>query len=568
MPGAAREKAISRLFCYFVWLVAIASLIVLAVKIGAVNTISILFSFAYLFVLPGLTISLIIWPKLDEIPWLARAASSVGLSIVVLPLVIFYSNHLLSIPINRVSVLWEVAVIVFVALLIFLLRSRVLQDLPNMFAKIIHLKMARKAKSSKASAKTLSLLFFFAIAMLLSANVVKAATIVPLPNNNYSMITVDIDDAQYRAKLLLNNSEEVVGKVVICSQYDRSNKLVGQTNLLTDYHGIATCPLNSGVIRVRIEYTPDVYAEETIGKVTNKVIPQASSAALAASAVTAAVVSNASLALSQLGLKDFLLMLSNYFFLLFGMKKKKKFGVVYDASTQKPVSGAVVQLYESPTMRLVAVAMTDKDGAYIFTAKTGKYTLSVIKPGFIFPSRIVTQSGVLEHNYLGQVIEVNENNPAVNFLIPIDPYAGDKIAVRPLYRVMGSRLVRYTLLLSGTAVSCFSLLNYPSVMGYVSVSCFLILWFAEFSILNRTVRYSKVVNNMGFKPIELALVRVVDPDGKLVETFVTDQSGRVLPKISHKDQKIIIEKSGYQTAHFQPRNEGIIERQRFEVLQS
>lgn len=394
-----------------------------------------------------------------------------------------------------------------------------------------------------------------------------ASTMVPIDDPKYLLKTIDIDGSTYRTKLLDDKSQEVPDSVLLCSQYDGSNNLIAEDTYVTDKHGIASCALMGETIRVRMEYAPDVFVEEKVRKQIPVSVPEAASTVVAATVVTAGVVSNASLVMSGMGLKDFLLLISNYFFLLFGIKKKKKFGVVYDASTQKPVAGAIVQLYEADRMRQIGVAMTDRDGGYVFTARPGRYVLSVTKPGFSFPSKLIQQAGGVGNSYIGQVIEVGQNNPGINYLIPIDPFAGDTVRISVFRRIASSLLVRYALLISGTATSIYSLTVSLGVMSYVCISAFLILWIAELSNLNRTIKYSRVMENHGRKPIELALVRVVNADGKLVETFVTDQNGRVLPKITQQGQKILIEKAGYQNAEYSTSSEGMIEKRIFEVLQ-
>lgn len=55
--------------------------------------------------LPGFSLSWVFFPKKEEIDWIERIALSIGLSVAVVPLSVFYLNFLFGVKINLVNVI-------------------------------------------------------------------------------------------------------------------------------------------------------------------------------------------------------------------------------------------------------------------------------------------------------------------------------------------------------------------------------------------------------------------------------------------------------------------------------
>ncbi len=97
----------------------LAVFIPLSTKIGFLQTLALFTSFFLLMFLPGYIWSKVFFPR--KINPLLRLVLSVALSVVSVPLVEFYSNFLLKIPINRMSVIVEISIFSLLGLLVFLL---------------------------------------------------------------------------------------------------------------------------------------------------------------------------------------------------------------------------------------------------------------------------------------------------------------------------------------------------------------------------------------------------------------------------------------------------------------
>jgi len=248
---------------------------------------------------------------------------------------------------------------------------------------------------------------------------------------------------------------------------------------------------------------------------------------------------------------------------MFALKKKDKYGLVYDAETNRPVQGALVFLYDAATVRHIASAISDKFGHFIFAARPGNYTISVVKPGYLFPSKAALQNHRFGNIYRGQIITVSSESPAVNVQIPIDINLHDKLIIKKRFPILNVETIRLASLIFGSIISVTALVLEPKTINYVMAVIFAFMWALQLAIINRSLRFSTVVNTKIRKPIDLAIVRVVTPEGKYVQTYVSDQNGKVLPSIEEKGQKIVVQKTGFGSKEYGIDTKGLVEHKRF-----
>jgi len=90
--------------------------------IEIISIFRILFSLIFLLFLPGFTISLAIFPIKQNLNFLERMVLSVGLSVCVVPITIFYTNYLFSIPVNFITIFFITLFFITGGLLIFYFR--------------------------------------------------------------------------------------------------------------------------------------------------------------------------------------------------------------------------------------------------------------------------------------------------------------------------------------------------------------------------------------------------------------------------------------------------------------
>jgi uncharacterized membrane protein len=87
------------------------------------EAIKIILGSVFILFLPGFSLSYALFPKKDEIDWIERLALSFGLSIAVIPLLVFYSNFIFGIKINLVTVSLIVVLTTFAGYLAYFKRK-------------------------------------------------------------------------------------------------------------------------------------------------------------------------------------------------------------------------------------------------------------------------------------------------------------------------------------------------------------------------------------------------------------------------------------------------------------
>ena len=129
---------------------------------------------------------------------------------------------------------------------------------------------------------------------------------------------------------------------------------------------------------------------------------------------------------------------------LFGLRKRKPWGVVYDSVTKKPLDPAYVMLKDA-NGKEVATSITDLDGRFGFLVEPGTYTIEAHKTHYIFPSARLKDSSrdeIYTDLYFGQQFSVTENNQVIAKNIPMDPegfdwneYAKKQVKLNKFYRI-------------------------------------------------------------------------------------------------------------------------------------
>ena len=69
-----------------------------------------------------------------------------------------------------------------------------------------------------------------------------------------------------------------------------------------------------------------------------------------------------------------------------GRRRRKKWGVIYNALTKLPVDLAIVRLMDQ-SGKVIRSVVTDKEGRY-FIVGEGVYRVAVMKNGFVFRPHI------------------------------------------------------------------------------------------------------------------------------------------------------------------------------------
>jgi len=246
-------------------------------------------------------------------------------------------------------------------------------------------------------------------------------------------------------------------------------------------------------------------------------------------------------------------------FLLLFRKKRKKWGVVYDALTKLPIGLAVVRLYSKKDKRLIQTKVTDKEGRYILIVKEpGSYYLSVTKPEYNYPTRYL-RGDVQDFKYLdlyhGEEIEVKEKEGVITANIPLDPkerkVLTEKEAIRS-YLIKNSRLAVSYL---GMILALLIILIYPTAItiGSFVLHIVLFLIFRRLLVPLKPRSWGIVYDQKTKAPLTYAIVRIFDIRfNKLLETQVTDTRGRYAFLVGKNQYQLLTEKQGYQKKEIKP----------------
>jgi len=85
--------------------------------------IQIIFGAVFVLFVPGFALSFVFFPK-KEIDWVERIALSFGLSIAIIPLIMFYLNRFLSVPLTTLTSAIVILTIVTISWIIYLKRTK------------------------------------------------------------------------------------------------------------------------------------------------------------------------------------------------------------------------------------------------------------------------------------------------------------------------------------------------------------------------------------------------------------------------------------------------------------
>jgi hypothetical protein len=275
--------------------------------------------------------------------------------------------------------------------------------------------------------------------------------------------------------------------------------------------------------------------------------------AMAPIAAASAILATAP-ALTLLGLLSYLRFLFLQPIFLFGRKKRKKWGVVYNVLTKLPVDLSIVRLVDVNSGKTVQSKVTDAQGRYLFAVNPGLYRIEVIKNGFIFPTKIL-QGYREDTNFLdiyhGEAIHVDEKYTTITANIPLDPMgAKEKTPRRIIWEARLQGLRKFVASLS-IAAGILAVVISPSwwTGGLLAFQVVLYFVFKRLAQAKKTKSWGIVYDKNNKKPVDKAVARLFSKQfNKLVSTEITDSIGRYSFLAGPNDYYITVEKPGYEKA--------------------
>jgi hypothetical protein len=244
-------------------------------------------------------------------------------------------------------------------------------------------------------------------------------------------------------------------------------------------------------------------------------------------------------------------------FVLLRMRKRKQWGVVYNAYTKQPLDLTVVRVIDSTTGRVVQSRVTDFQGRYFIIAVPGTYRIEADKVGFSKVSNHL--KGKKEdlryiNLYHGDPITVTEKDSVLVYSIPLDPI-DTAVSARQILKEHTSKLIQQTVSLIGIVLSLFSLVVAPSVGIAVVFVIHVLLYTAFYKLAHRKLPtvFGVVAEAKTGKPLGKTVVRIFDyAYNKLVDTHITDTKGRYAALVGPSVYYATFEKPTYQVAKTPP----------------
>lgn len=237
--------------------------------------------------------------------------------------------------------------------------------------------------------------------------------------------------------------------------------------------------------------------------------------------------------------------------MLLERRRRKGWGVVYNALSKLPVDLATVRLFTAEG-RLLQTRVTDKQGRYAFIVGPGFYRIEVNKAGFVYPS-VILKDKKEDLDFLDlyhrEVIEVKEESTTIAANIPLDPVEKAETPKDVMRRAAFRKIQRRTAVV-GPILSVVGVILAPSWITAIPMAAHIGLYivFLRLSRTRRPKSWGIVYERAAGAPIQFAIARVFENQyNKLLETQVTDAKGRYSFLVGRNVYYLVFDKPGYES---------------------
>ncbi len=271
---------------------------------------------------------------------------------------------------------------------------------------------------------------------------------------------------------------------------------------------------------------------------------------IAGSSLLAISFVNTASALSAFNLLAYLQYLFTQPLLLFGRRKRKKWGVVFNSLTKVPVDLAIIRLIHFTTRQVVQTRVTDKFGRFAFFVKPGNYLIEAVKPGYVFPTLYLKDKNEdiqFIDLYHGARIELKIDT-VLTPNIPLDPVTTVETPRSILWHKL-TRSLRQAAAFSGIPLGMIILVVTPglatALLLLAQVAVYLL--FKRISLPIKPKNWGILFDQKTKKPLANVIVRIFDKKfNKLLETQITDINGKYGFFVRRNVYYLTAEKNGYE----------------------
>lgn len=276
----------------------------------------------------------------------------------------------------------------------------------------------------------------------------------------------------------------------------------------------------------------------------------------AAVAVPVVGVANPSLVTNALNWYYYINHFFSWLLSLLGIRKKRRsWGVVYNAITKNVIDLVIVRLFEKASNRLIETQVTDKSGRFSFLAPPGQYYITATKNPLVFPSHIVKGSidGDYAHIYRQESFAISTPDQAMTLSIPLDPPVFDHAVVGQAFHLVkwwktfvGKNPLAP--LLVGFLISEILVLYIPNPINYTLLGFNGFFLVTQIALGLRSEKsWGLVFDALTLAPVPLAAITLFDAqEGKMLRTRLTDYFGRFSFLTPTGKYLLAVTKEGYQ----------------------
>ncbi|MCX6807182.1 MAG: carboxypeptidase-like regulatory domain-containing protein, partial [Candidatus Berkelbacteria bacterium] len=245
-------------------------------------------------------------------------------------------------------------------------------------------------------------------------------------------------------------------------------------------------------------------------------------------------------------------------------RKSRQWGIVFDSITGRPIDLATLRLFNCDNYKLVSTQLSDISGQFGFTVEPGRYSVSVSKKGYVFPTNPGTNplvkkmwkssSQMSDSWYVGQPIEVKEKDTRLNLSIPMDPAITTPSAKLIRLTRNAADWIVYVfsfaiipLMALGLVFSIFSTIILKTWPQYLMMGLYA-LGLGYYIVMQRRKinQYGFVFDSKTLKPIEGATIYVYEQKYDTMKMAqMTDKTGRFSVLLPKGEYYLTIEAKGY-----------------------
>jgi hypothetical protein len=277
---------------------------------------------------------------------------------------------------------------------------------------------------------------------------------------------------------------------------------------------------------------------------------QAATQHVVAPVVVVATVGATATAVTGFNLLNYLQFLFTQPLLLIRRRKRKSWGIVYNALSKQPIELAIVRLLKAGTNFALQTRITDAQGRFSFFVPPGSYTIQVQKPGFVFPTKYLQAEHIdvdFVDLYHGEEVKVAQP-VTISPNIPVDPIAKEETP-SAITRKRYLRGAQSALGVGGIIVSLGAIVISPTLpmIGFAVFQIATYALFRRLAIPAAPKRWGIVYDSDGKIPLAKAIVRIFDKKfNKLLETQITSKDGTYGFFAAKGHYYLTAEKPGYE----------------------